>query len=144
MALTPYLHAFAIGAVAGSHSLTAPAATLASRRSSLARTVGVLAAGELLADKLPMTPSRLSPPVLGVRAVSGAWSGGAAASARRGSRVLGMAAGLGGALLGSWLGYTLRDNLVKKRGMPALAVALGEDLIALSAGYLLTRTAASE
>jgi uncharacterized membrane protein len=55
-----------------------------------------------------------------------------------------MAAGLGGALIGSWLGYTLRDNLVKKRGMPALAVALGEDLIAVSAGYLLTRAAASE
>ncbi len=144
MPVTPYLHAFAIGAVAGSRSLTAPAATLAGRGSSLARAAGVLAAGEFLADKLPITPSRLSPPALVVRAVSGAWSGGSVASARSGSRIFGMASGLGGALLGSWLAYTLRSTLVKKRGLPDFAVALGEDFLALGGAYLVTRAARSE
>jgi len=144
MPLSPYLHALAIGAVAGSRSLAAPAATLVGRGSSLARAAGVLAAGELVADKLPMTPSRLSPPALGLRALSGAWSGGSVASARSGSRVVGMACGLGGALLGSWLGYTTRATLVKKRGLPDFAVALGEDFIALGAAYLVTRAARSE
>jgi len=55
-----------------------------------------------------------------------------------------MACGLGGALLGSWLSYTLRATLVKKRGLPDFAVALGEDLIALGSAYLVTRTARSE
>lgn len=140
MTFTPYLHAFGIGAVAGSRSL-APAAMLVGGSSGWARAAKLLAGAELIGDKLPMTPSRLSPPALGVRAVSGALSGGAVASARSGNRLIGMACGLGGALLGSWLGYTLRANLVKARGLPALPVALAEDVLSLGMAYLVTRTA---
>ncbi len=139
MAFSPYLHAFGIGAVAGSRSL-APAAMLVRGGSGWSRAAKLLAAGELLGDKLPMIPSRMSRPALGVRAVSGAWSGGTVASARSGNRLAGMAFGLGGALLGSWLGYTLRANLVKKRGMPDFAIALAEDALALGVAYALTRT----
>ncbi len=140
MALTPYLHAFGVGAVAGSRSL-APAAMLLGGGSNWSRAAKLLAAGELVGDKLPMTPSRMSRPALGVRALSGAFSGGAVAARRSGNRFFGMGCGLAGALLGSWLGYTLRANLVKKRGLPDFPVALAEDALALGLAYVVTRTA---
>ncbi len=140
MALTPYLHAFGIGAAAGARALT-PAAMLLGGGSGWARGAKLLAVGELFGDKLPVTPSRLSIPSLGVRALSGAVSGGAVAARRGGSRTAGVALGIGGALAGAWLGYTVRARLVQQRGLPDAVVALGEDALTLALAYVVTRTA---
>src|SRR5215211_7880764 len=102
------LFAFLIGFFAGLRSLTAPAATAwavylgwmrlerpLSLIGSLPSVVilTVLAVAELVADKLPKTPNRTSPPGLIARAVTGGVTGACVA-----------ASGAQGALLGALLG----------------------------------------
>ncbi len=90
----------------------------------------VAALGELVADKLPGTPSRLSPPALSGRLVAGALVG-AALAQRHGAPVAGpAAAGLVGAGAGSLLGARVRAAAAA-RGRPDLVVALVEDAVVL-------------
>ena len=87
------------------------------------------ALGELAADKLPSTPSRLEPPVLAVRVGAGAIAGGALAR-REGARVvLPAAAGGLGALAGSYAGATWRSTAGRRR--PDWQGALVEDAAVL-------------
>jgi uncharacterized membrane protein len=88
------------------------------------------AAGELVGDKLPFTPSRLGAPSLGARLVSGGLCGGVLAKRGDGSRALGIACGALGAVGSAWLGYTVRHALTE-RGLPDFAVALCEDGVAI-------------
>lgn len=75
--MTTALTCFGIGLVAGLRSMTAPAAVaLSSRgRGSKRYVVAALALGELVADKLPMTPSRKSALPFAGRIMTGALSG---------------------------------------------------------------------
>ena len=139
MAATAYFKAAGIGAVAGLRTMTAPAVTLAAGKSGLRGAGSLLAFGEYLADKLPFTPSRLSPPGLIARVVSGGWCGGTVAARLGASRPAGIGCGIAGALAGSWLGYTIRAFLVKSKGLPDTGVALAEDAIALWAARLVTK-----
>ncbi len=142
------LRAAALGAASGSRSaagVTAVALTsargdrgaLASGLGSTAGTVtsGVLALGELVADKLPTTPSRLGPPSLGGRLALGGTS--AAAVARRDGHdptlpaLVGAASALGAAALGTWLrGVAARRFGSDKPG------AFAEDGLAAALGWL--------
>jgi uncharacterized membrane protein len=91
----------------------------------------LLAAGELIADKLSFTPSRLSAGPLGGRLVLGALCGSVLQGVSHQSLVIGAVLGAVGGLLGSYLGFTLRKWLVTKGNLPDLVVALTEDVIAI-------------
>lgn len=132
MANTPYLRALGIGAVAGLRTFTAPAATLGIDRHVWSGVVILLAAGELIADKLPFVPSRLSPGSLGARLVSGGLCGRALARRFGGidAATAGLIIGALGAAGSAYLGYTIRHALTE-RGLPDFLVALVEDSVAV-------------
>ena len=134
-----FLRAFGLGVVAGMRSLTAPALLRSwlSRQHHLAPTpldhvatptvLTVVAAGELVADKLPFTPDRTSPPSVVFRAVSGALVGGSFCAANRRSPVAGAVIGAVGAVAATYAAFHIRRYLVKERGLPDVVVALAED-----------------
>lgn len=126
-----YTSSLGIGAVAGLRTFTAPAAVHATGESIWAGPLFFVAAGELVGDKLPMTPSRLSAGPLVARLVSGGWCGGELAARADGARLIGIALGAAGAAAGAWLGYTIRAYL-GERGLPPFALAIVEDAIAIA------------
>jgi uncharacterized membrane protein len=132
MANTAYLRALGIGAVAGLRTFTAPAATLTIDRPVWSGLVTLLAAGELVADKLPFMPSRLSPGSLGARLVSGSLCGRALAQRFEGNAAVGLILGALGAAGSAYAGYTIRHELTK-RGLPDFLVAICEDSVAIFA-----------
>ncbi|ADW67125.1 hypothetical protein AciX9_0034 [Granulicella tundricola MP5ACTX9] len=91
----------------------------------------VLAVGELIGDKLPMTPARTAIGPLVARICFGGLVGTIAAMSLRGAPVEGLLLGVLGALAGSFLGYHIRIWLTKDFGWPDLIVALAEDIIAI-------------
>lgn len=138
LATTAYLKALGIGAVAGLRTMTAPAATLGARNSPWTGASRLLALAEYVGDKLPGIPSRLSPPALAARVISGGWCGGIVAARLDASRVAGIACGAVGALGGAWAGFTVRSYLTKSRGVPDAALALAEDALAAWGARLAT------
>jgi uncharacterized membrane protein len=93
--------------------------------------LGLAAAGELVADKLPSTPSRLAPMALGGRLATGAAVGAlAAGSVDRRTRAIAAAIGVAGAAAGSYGGATYRKVLPARTHSPDLPWALSEDAIA--------------
>ncbi len=97
----------------------------------------LLALGELIGDKLPMTPNRTEVfPVL-ARAVAGAL-GGAALVITAGAWLLsGIVVGALGAVIGTFAGYHVRRALTRNAGLADLPVALFEDLVAIGGGFFL-------
>lgn len=142
--------AIGIGAIAGLRSFTAPAAvswaayarTLALRHSGLkflkspvSRNIALaLAAGELIADKLPSTPNRTNPGPLAARIVSGALCGAAIYSSGKQPIAIGALLGGVGAVAGSFAGYDVRRRLGRQIAVPDAALALFEDVLAIGGG----------
>jgi uncharacterized membrane protein len=146
------LRSIALGAVAGMRSMT-PLALLSAASQSpdtpVARVVarmGILrhlrsrgalvgfalaAAGELLADKLPFVPARISFGPLVGRIAVGATAGAIASSASGGSAVRGARRGAAAATTAAFAGYLMRTRL--SRRTPVLW-AVAEDLTALGLG----------
>jgi len=118
--------AFGIGFVAGLRSMTAPAAVAITKGTPIL--AAILIAGalvELVFDKLPKTPSRLRPPTLLFRCISGAGSafflvGG----------IPSVLLGLAGALAGSYGGAIFR------RAFTGLPAAFAEDAVAIALAWL--------
>jgi uncharacterized membrane protein len=133
LAISAYVKAAGIGAVAGLRTMTAPAVTLAAQDSPWR------GAGRLLAFGEPFTPSRLSPAALIARAVSGGWCGGAVAARLGASRLAGIGCGVAGSLAGAWAGYALRSFLTKTKGIPDTGIALAEDALAVWGARLATK-----
>jgi uncharacterized membrane protein len=147
-----YVLAFLIGVIAGLRALTAPAVVSWAARlgwlhventwlaflgfAATPYIISVLAIGELIADKLPNTPSRKAPPGFIARIVTGGLSG-AALGASGGSWIAGLAAGVIGAIAGTFGGYEFRARLVKATGGKDLPIALLEDLIAIGGAFLI-------
>ncbi|HET8916552.1 MAG TPA: DUF4126 family protein [Candidatus Binatia bacterium] len=142
-----FLFAFFIGFFAGLRSLTAPAATawavhlgwlklqgpLALMGSIPAVTIfTLLAAVELVADKLPKTPKRTAPPGLIARIVMGGLTGACVATGGGQGALLGAVLGAAGGVVGCFRGYEARTRLVSALGMPDIYVALLEDLVAIA------------
>ncbi len=147
--------ALVLGAISGLRSLSGPA--LVSRAASrgdlnlagtplaflgsplLWKALVVMELGELVADKLPITPSRTAiPPLLG-RAASGALVG-AAVYLSDGRRVTaGATLGSTAAMAAAYAGERLRALSVEKMGLPDTAFALAEDAIVLLIGYSMSR-----
>src|SRR5271170_1572474 len=109
--MSPYVLAFLVGMIAWLRSMTAPAAVSWAARlgwlhlentwlaflgfAATPYIFSALAIGELIADKLPKTPSRKSPPGFIARVASGALCGAALGAASQ-SLLGGLLAGVGG------------------------------------------------
>lgn len=151
-----YVKAAQIGIVAGMRSMLAPA--LVSRHYNrqpttfllesplkvvtYARTADgctLLAAGELIADKLPGTADRTGFPQLLGRLGSGAVTGAAIAQAEGQTARIGAVLGGLGALLGTYAFFRLRHWLTAEGGLPDAVVALAEDALAVGAGLLILK-----
>jgi uncharacterized membrane protein len=147
------LLAFLIGVVAGLRSLTAPAvlAWAAHRNwlslhntplSFMASTAAVvifflLAAGELVADQLPSTPSRTKPPGLIARILLGGLSGAGVAAGGMQSMAVGAVLGIAGALMGTYGGHAARTGLVRALQVPDFVIAFLEDVVAIGGGLFI-------
>jgi uncharacterized membrane protein len=149
------LRALALGAVAGMRSLTAPAILSweAARRKDVnpelklentpfeplttpgvSNTLVALAVGEMVADKLPMTPSRTQAVSVAFRLISGAAVGSAVFSAERRNPAPGLLIGALGALAATYGMYTLRQKADKKLRAPDPLIGAVEDVIAVGSG----------
>jgi uncharacterized membrane protein len=87
------------------------------------------AAGELVVDKLPATPSRLAPPGIAARLVMGALAAGLFAQTRQASWLPAAAIGASSAAVSAKLGHDVRARLADHAPHPAVAVV--EDALAL-------------
>jgi len=150
--MPPYVLAFLIGVIAGLRSLTAPAVVswaahlgwLKLENTWLAflgyaatpYILSVLAIAELIADKLPKTPSRKAPLGFVTRLVTGALCGAAFGLADH-SLVAGLLAGIAGGVTGTLGGYEFRKRLVIAIGGKDLPIALLEDVIAIGGAFLI-------
>ncbi|MDM7831313.1 hypothetical protein [Cellulomonas edaphi] len=146
---------FALGLATGgrsSVSLTVPLAVAARGRTGagavLLRSVGRLAAiGELVADKLPVTPSRLGRPMLDARVLAGALgAAGLAVAERRPLRAVVVAAPVGaiGAFLGAHAGAAWRAWAADGGPSwlrPDARAALVEDSLVVGSAAVLVRSA---
>jgi uncharacterized membrane protein len=114
-----------LGTVTGARTFLAPAAlALRGRLGKPAKFVlPALAAGELVADKLPMAPPRVEGPGLVGRVVSGALAGRVSGGAR-GARV-----GAAFALAATYPSQSLRSQIVKRTPVPDIACAVPEDIL---------------
>ena len=91
----------------------------------------VLAVGEYIGDKLPKTPARTEPVGLIARLIFGGLVGAIAATALKGEVIEGILLGGLGALLGTFIGYHVRKDLVAKTQLPDWVVAVCEDALAI-------------
>jgi uncharacterized membrane protein len=147
-----FVLAFLIGVLVGLRSLTAPAAVSWAARlgwlhlentalaflgfSATPYIFSLFAIGEWIADKLPKTPSRKAPMGFIARVASGALCG-AALGAPGNALLGGLAAGIVGAVAGTFGGYEFRVRLVKATGGNDLRIALLEDAIAIGGSLLI-------
>jgi uncharacterized membrane protein len=137
------VRAAAAGVAAGSRTTLGFALPLLLARRRWLRTLGALAVGgELVGDKLPMTPSRLDPPGPAVRALAGAVAG-ATVARHAGTRsrfgVVGAAVvGAAASAAGTWGGAAWR-RAVAERGRPDLPAALVEDAAAVTLAVTASR-----
>jgi uncharacterized membrane protein len=137
----------AIGAVSGLRAFTGPAiiSDAASRKivpvkrtpvswlasHNIATTTALLAAAELVADKLPFTPRRTAALGLIARGVTGAICGMAVVGrGKRSEMVAGAVVGASAALAAAWVGYQYRQRVK----LPKFLAAILEDTVAVTAG----------
>ncbi|HZM44803.1 MAG TPA: DUF4126 family protein [Burkholderiales bacterium] len=145
--MTILLLAFFIGLLNGLRTFTPPAAiawaahlgwlklegTLALIGSVPAVAIfTLLAAAELVADKMPWIPNRTSIPGLIARIIMGKLAGACVAAAGGQSIWLGALCGAVGGIAGTFGGYQARTRSVKALNKPDIYVALVEDLICVA------------
>jgi uncharacterized membrane protein len=94
----------------------------------------ILALVEYVTDQLPSTPARTVPMQLGARLVLGALAG-ACLGVAGGSLIAGVICGAIGALIGTFGGYRARTGIRQALGVPDIAVAIPEDLIAIGLAF---------
>jgi uncharacterized membrane protein len=143
------LKAIGIGIIAGMRSMSAPAITSSylSRNENLAgsrlgvlasptasRVLKILAAGEMLTDKLPIVPARISAGPLIARIASGAISGAAVSAADKKQAETGAVLGAVAAILGAYGFYHLRRKIGTDISVPDVVLGVVEDAIVISGG----------
>lgn len=155
-----YLKALGLGIVAGMRSMTPPALIAHELRrtgsreldesplrflttAQAAEVTRILAAGEIMADKTPWIPDRISPPGLVGRGVSGALAGAALCSGDGNEEpVVGAVVGAAAALASAFAAYHLRKRL-GEAGIPDPVLAAAEDVLAVGGGLLILRAETS-
>jgi uncharacterized membrane protein len=115
-----------------------PFATIISAKAS--KRITGLAVSELIADKLPFTPSRLKAGPLASRIVSGAVCGATIYGVVKKPLAEGAVLGGVGAIAGAFSGYHMRKRL--SGDTPSLGVAVLEDALAIGGAVLITALAA--
>jgi uncharacterized membrane protein len=128
----------ALGGFASSMRTFAGPALLAARgRISGKPRIAVLigAVGELAVDKTALATDRIAAPAVGGRVTSAAYTGHAIAG------LVGAGAAAASAAVGTYATYHARRLIVEKTGLPDWAVAIGEDLLAMTAAGVATRPA---
>ena len=149
--MTLYLAALLLGVVAGLRAMTAPAAVAWAAALGVLKLNGTplaflgaaitpwiltaIAVGELVADKLPMTPSRKVPLQFGTRILTGGFAG-AAVGLASGAPLPGAVLGVLGAVIGTYGGAAARGKLASAFGRD-LPAALTEDLVAVGGAVLI-------
>jgi uncharacterized membrane protein len=98
---------------------------------------GLLATGELVADKLPIVPARTSPPALIARMATGGLSGACLAAAAGAGTTVGALLGAAGAVVGAFAGYRARMRLTDALGTPDVVIAMLEDVATVGGALLL-------
>lgn len=96
----------------------------------------VLAAGELVGDKLPMTPNRTAVFPLIARVCFGGLVGAIGATALHGAALEGILLGAISALAGTFAGFYIRSWIVTRFNVPDLPVALLEDVVVIGSCVL--------
>ena len=151
-----YLQAACLGVVAGMRSMGAPALVsdhLSRTPSSdlehsplrwlgTAKTANVtklLAAGEIVGDKMPFVPNRIAPGPLFGRVMSGALSGAALCIADGKRAGLGAVIGVAAAVAGTFGFYHLRRTLGQKLPIPDPVLGGLEDVLAFGGGWIILR-----
>lgn len=124
-----------LGGVSGLRTFTAPAVLALRGRwgaSPATRVLPLLAAGELVGDKLPFVPARSSPPAYAGRVASGAACGTAVAG--------GAGAGVGAVAAAAVtpLSQRARAALGRRIDVPDPVLGLAEDALAVSLAWLVT------
>ncbi|WP_201985614.1 DUF4126 family protein [Hymenobacter rubidus] len=104
-----------------------------------AKLLKVLAAGEMVMDKLPGTPNRTAPPVLLGRLLSGALVGAAWYKSRHGSALGGGVLGGLAAVAATFASYALRTGISRQANVPIALVGVGEDALVVGSGAALLR-----
>ncbi len=130
--------AFGLGIVAGLRTFTPLAAVFLMRGTVWGVVFSIAAVGEYVVDALPTTPSRTSAVGLSARIVSGAVAGWMIATMHTGPAILGAAAGVAGAVIGTFGGHAARLAAIARiGGYPAAAL---EDAVAIGlAAIIVTR-----
>ncbi|HSE97735.1 MAG TPA: DUF4126 family protein [Blastocatellia bacterium] len=148
---TALAQAAGLGAVAGIRTMSAPALLSHHLKSeqldgdndlegnplaspNAAAVFRVLAAGEIIADKLPFMPDRTSLPSLMARIGSGALVGGTVFAARKEPPVVGAIIGAAAAVASAFTMLFLRRKAGRNLNLPDPVVALAEDAIAIGGG----------
>lgn len=145
------LQAIGLGAISGLRSASGPAFISRGARHGelnldgtrlaflgsplLSKALLVAELGEVVGDKLPMTPGRTTlPPLLG-RAASGGLVGAAVLVSEGRSAAAGAALGSSAAVVAAFAGEKLRALAGEKSGIPDPVVALAEDAVVLLVGF---------
>jgi uncharacterized membrane protein len=97
----------------------------------------VLAALELIGDKLPKTPARIQPMPLIARVITGAIAGGAVAVTAGHTWFIGSLLAAFGTIVGAFSGYHLRHAITTRFHIPDLLVALPEDFVTIAGTLML-------
>ncbi|HEX8427277.1 DUF4126 family protein [Hymenobacter sp.] len=145
-----------LGALAGFRSITAPA--LLSNNLSKFHTRGLaksplrllqkpwvaaglkmMAAGEMVGDKLPAAPDRTAPPVLAGRALSGALVGATLYKVNHDSVLKGALLGGAVAVAATYGSLFLRKKSTAESGLPSSVVGGFEDILVIGAGLALSK-----
>ena len=93
--------------------------------------ISILALLELVGDKLPKTPARITVMPLVARFVTGGIAAAAMAFSAGRPWLHGLLLGPVGAMIGAFAGYHARRSLVSAMRLPDLVVALAEDFVAV-------------
>jgi uncharacterized membrane protein len=156
-----YIKALSMGVIAGMRSMSAPAFVsnyLAHQNSKeltnssfslmgsarVANVLKIAAVGEMVADKLPAIPARISPGPLMARILSGALCGASICTAEgKRADVGGILGGLS-AIGSAYAFYHLRQEIGETKILPDAALGLGEDALVVSSGlYILSDDASA-
>lgn len=146
-----YLKVVGFGAIAGIRCMSAPAFVSGHLADTTANTSAswvlrmmsssnaalafrVAAAGEIIADKLPIMPDRISPGPLTARIISGAICGSSICESEGKRTYIGALSGALAAIGSAFAFYRLRRRLTESDIAPDVVVALAEDAIVLAAG----------
>ncbi len=148
-----YAEVVSLGAVAGLRAMMAPALLgyFVMRRanknfadftasSNIALILGLLAAGELVGDKLPNTPNRTEPAGLVARIASGAVVGRFICRKQKKSVFAGITLGAAAAVAAAYAGENIRREISARTGISSALLGAAEDAAAIGFGVAILKS----